>query len=417
MSMSTTGTTRTAAVILAMATASPALAAPGNGIRLGGNEGRLHPFVEIEDRYDSNAFLAETGGKSVGDMVLHVRPGFELDSPGELATVELSGNLDWTQYLGLESPDTSKELSKVYGQAALGVSVNARGTVGLELDDEFRRNQGTTSLALGEGVVSNANVLRLKVPFRPGGGALLAALTGGWLLETFEGFRDDQVGLEGFGYNEVRAGGEVRWGFLPRTSAVLQGGWFSRAPNADTATDVSGIEVQTGLTGLVTAHVSATVKAGYADTLGSGPAAPGEDGGVRTWIGTFEGEWIATDSASVRAGYGHGLGIDAGPVVYTAHRVYGGGRILLAGRYGLRADAHWEQRSYGNYPAAVGVLVPASVSVLRVEPGIEAGISRWMSASLGYAFSKRTSDIPDASPLPGPPYSKYETWLRMQVRY
>ena len=415
-SMITARAGRAVAGVLALALAGPAAATAGNGIRLGGSEGRLHPYLEVEDRYDSNVYYTQAQ-ESVGDMILHVRPGFELKVPGEAASAELSGALDWAQYLGMGATETSSKLSKLYAQAALGVSVNRRGAVGLELDDEFRRAQGTTALALTNAVVSNSNALRVRVPWRPGGGALTFALTGAWLLETFEAYFDDPVCADpicavdvgDLGYNEFRAGADVRWRFLPRTSGVFQGGWFSRMPNASGVDAVSGVEAQLGFTGLVTPHLGATIKGGYATTLGL--AAPQED--VSTWLASVEAEWIATDSASIRVGFGHALGIDPGPALYTANRVFGGGRILLAGRFAIRTDVNWETRDYESFGAG-----SSTASVLRVEPAVEAGIARWMSASLGFAWSDRTSDFEGlTAQLPGFDYSKTETWLRIAVRY
>jgi hypothetical protein len=53
-----------------------------------------------------------------------------------------------------------------------------------------------------------------------------------------------------------------------------------------------------------------------------------------------------------------------------------------------------------------------------VEPAVEAGIARWMSASLGFAYSDRSSDfVAVTTPIQGFDYSKTETWLRVAVRY
>src|SRR5512132_3356813 len=113
------------AAFLALA-AAPAGASPGNGIRLGGAEGRLHPYLDLEARWDSNVNFATSTpalegatpqGKVLGDLILHVRPGFTLKVPGELVAVELDANADWAQYLGLEDPDT-RDLSKLYASAS-----------------------------------------------------------------------------------------------------------------------------------------------------------------------------------------------------------------------------------------------------------------------------------------------------------
>lgn len=421
MSIRKSRTGRAAAAVAALALSSTAAASAGNGIRLGGAEGRLHPFLELEDRYDSNVYYTAEK-QSVGDMIVHVRPGFDLAVPGEFASVEAGGSIDWAQYLGLSNPETKSQLSKVYGQATLGLSVNRRGSVGLEVDDEFRRAQGTTALALTNAVISTSNALRVRVPFRPGGGALVFTANGAWLLETFESYISQPIcdptvtpgcnpSVGNLGYSEIRAGGEAKWRFLPRTSWVLQGGWFSRSPHDSAATSVSGYDAQTGFTGLVTPHLGATLKAGYGSTLGVAA------GNTASWLATVEMEWIATDSASVKLGWNHALGLDPGPTTYTSNRVYGGGRILLAGRFALRADANWESRSYDRF-AVAGTTSAASASVLRIEPAVEAGIARWMSASFGYAFSKRSSSFPAGFPaVPGLEYSKSEVWLRLAFRY
>ena len=144
--------------------AAPAGASPGNGIRLGGSEGRLHPYLDLETRWDSNVYYAtETG--VVGDLILHVRPGFSLKVPGELVAVDLDANVDWAQYFGLQE-STTKDLSQLYASATLGLAVNRRGTIGLELDDQFRRDPSTSSFVFEGAVISNKNFLSLRVPWR-----------------------------------------------------------------------------------------------------------------------------------------------------------------------------------------------------------------------------------------------------------
>lgn len=399
-----------ATVLLAAALARPAAASPGNGIRLGGSDGRLHPFLELEGRYDSNVYYTAQQ-QQVADVIVHVRPGFDLSVPGELAAVELGGSADWAQYLGVDAPETKSRLSKLYGQASLGLSLNRRGVLGLELDDEFRRAQNTTALVLGNAVISNYNALGVRVPLRPGGGALVFTANGGWVLETFQNYFSDLQDVGALGYNEYRAGGEVKWRFLPRTAAVLQGGWFSRVPNAAAASKVSGFDTQAGVTGLVTPHLGATAKAGYSSTLGL------TDGDLSSWIAVLELEWIATDNAGVRLGWTHALGIDPGPSLYTSHRVYAGGRILLAGRYALRLDGNFESRDYRRTVTAGATSGSATADVFRVEPALEAVVARWMTVSVGYAYGKRTSSFPGAAALPGYEFTKSETWLRLLFRY
>jgi hypothetical protein len=405
------------AAVLALAPAAAAAGA-GNGIRLGGSDGRLHPFLELEGRYDSDVYYA-ADRESADDVILHVRPGLELTVPGDRIAVDFSGKLDWAQYLGQTDPDTS-DLSELYAQAGLGLTVNRRGVLGLELEDDFRRSPSTSALVFGTAVISNLNALEVRVPWRPGGGALVLAATGGWTLETFEPYFDapicdplttpacDPDVLSELGYDEFRAGGEVRWRFLPRTSAVLEGGWFSRQPNdPDLSDEVSGFGATVGMTGLVTAHLGATVKVGYGATSGAQEDVAGP-------LATVEAEWIPVQTATVRVGYGRRHGVDPGTTlsVYTADRVGAAGRILFGGRYAAGVDAGWEHRAY---EIAAG---SATADVLTVTPSLEAALARWMTATLAYAYTSRDSSFPASIPAaPAYDYSKSEAWLKLAVKY
>lgn len=403
------------AALLALA-ASPAGASPGNGIRLGGSEGRLHPYLDLEGRWDSNVFYTQAG-EAVADVIVHVRPGFSLSVPGDVLAVDLGANLDWAQYLGLDAEANTDDLSRAYASASLGVTANRRGTVGFELDDRFDRSASTSAFTFDGAVISNRNVLDLRVPWRPGRGALVLSLTGGWTLETFEPFDAcdpgatsvtcDAATLEDLGYDDVRVGGEVRWKFLPRTSAVLQGGWFSRMPNDPTLShEVTGFDARAGVSGLVTPRIGATLKAGYASTDDS------VEGGWGTWLATVEVEWIATDAATVRFGWKHDYGIDPGSdlSVYGLDLVVVSARYALAGRYGARLEASWERRDYAFQDDST------TADMIRVDPSLEAAVNRWLNASLGYAYSSRTSSFASTTPS-GFEYDKSEVWLRLVATY
>jgi hypothetical protein len=402
------------AALVALGLASPALAGPGNGIRFGGSEGRLHPFLDLETRYDSNLYYNRDAA-SVGGNVLHFRPGFTLAVPGELTSVDLRGALDWAQYL------SASDLSRLYGDASLGVGVNKRGAVGLDLTDAFRRTDQSDTLSLGSAVITNDNTFRLAVPWRPGGGALVFTAGGEWQLQSYEPYVDatgpntlcdpltmaqcDSSRLAKLGWNELRGTGELRWKFLPRTAYVVDGGYFSRLPN-DTAfaPEQSGFRIATGLSGLVTSRLAATVKAGYGQTTGTFE--------LRTWLANAEIEWLASETASARVGFVHDLGVDPGNVftVFQGSRAYVDGRILVAGRFTGRLQASYERRGYES--------VDADATLLRVEPAVEAEVTRWFRLSLGYAYTDRTSTFPTGTPrLPGYDYSKNEIWLRSSFAY
>jgi len=405
---------------LFLGSVSPAWAGAGNGIRIGGSEGRLHPFLEVESRYDSNVFVNDLDADQ-GDLVLHFRPGLTLNVPGEMTSVEASAKLDFAQYLGIEDSSdptagTSKDLSKVYAEASLGVTVNRTGLVGLEIDDTFRRSDQPSALSLGSAVVSNYNTLVVRMPWRPGGGALTLGIGGAWTLETFERFLPgalcgtpgndlcDTATLNNLGYNDLAANFDLRWKFLPRTSATFEAGYFKRLPNDKTLfngnNDPAGYRVKTGVTGLVTTHLAATLAVGYGGTSGVTPT-------VSTWLADAELKWLPTEAGSVSLRYGHDFRTDPGSQ-YELNRVALEARQQLAGRYTLRATAAYTNLDYAGSPG--------TTALLSVSPAVEAQVARWLRAEIGYTYTDRSSSA-SVSQLIAPDYSKNEVWLKVVCTY
>ena len=403
---------RALAGLLACALASPAEAGPGNGIRLGGSAGRLHPYLELEGRYDSNLVFTADGEQESG-FVLHVRPGITLESPSERAAVDFRAHLDWAQYLG-----ESSDLSRLFGDAALSVGLNRRGSLGLELADVFRRSSSTQNLTLGYAVVSNTNDLRVSVPFRPGGGAFVTTVTGRWRLETFEPFVKgalcaggtpacDEAEVAQLDYSDVTGGLDLRWKFLPKTAAVLQGEYWRRLPsNTDMGREISGYRGWAGVAGLFSARLAGTIRGGY----GSASLSPGS---LSTWLANVELEWIPMETASVKAGYLHDLGADPGATgAYTSHRGYADARVLLAARYTAQLSASYERRAYD------GVLLVEAADLLTVTPSVDLELARWLTAGAGVSYTKRTSELAVGAPaLPGYDFSKTEAFLRVRGTY
>ncbi len=401
----------TFAALLAGAT-STALAAPGDGVRLGGSDGRLHPFIELEARYDSKAYIDPNATPPIeaSDVIIHVRPGFKLDVPGETTSVDLSASLDIAQYLGNDNPVT-KDLSKVYAEAELGIGVNKKGVVSLEVNDSFRRSDRPEALSFGAGVVSNYNVLEVRVPWRPGGGALTLNANGGWSMETYQAMKSDAncasaapgdplCNLSDFGYDQLNAGAGVTWKFLPRTSALLEGGYFKRMPKLASAADPAGYRLNAGLTGLVTPHIAATLKAGYGSTTAVTPA-------LSTWLGTAEVEWIPSETTSLRLGYGHDLAVDPA-AQYQVDRVSLFAKQLVAGRFAFACDGRWEHLAF---PSGGG-----SADVLTVTPSAGVEVTRWLRTELAYAYTDRSTS--STKTLFGVrSYSKNEVWLKVVATY
>jgi hypothetical protein len=423
------GSTYTWKVLGAAAAACVALAAhasPGDGIRLGGADSRLHPFFDFETRYDSN--VTYSGDKPVADMVLHFRPGLELKAPGEAASFEFSGALDWAQYLGVNNdkgatpPVDTKDLSRLYAYAKLAAAFNRGGSVAPRVDNDFTRSISTASLAaVSSPVVSNLNKLSLSVPWHPGGGALVLVAKGDWTVESFEKYKDEPpFKLQNLAYDQYRAGGEAQWRFLPRTSGVFEASYYTRnAKEPNQPQNVSGVDVRAGLVGLLTERIATTAKLGYGTShapafmVGTATGTVSSDAqSFGSLLADLAVEWLPLDSMSLRAGYARSLGID--PVLSTMVQdtVSGAVQVKFAEKYAFRLGAHWDQFAF-----KIKVVDGATTSFFVVDPTIDAKFGRWITGALGYAYSTRTAQWPASTGITQPSYSKNEIFLRAGVTY
>jgi hypothetical protein len=415
-------------VVALLVMALPAQAAFGNGIRVGGTEGRLHPFLDMELRYDSNvATFYQPVYKLGGDLILHVRPGLQLNVPGETVAVDLRAALDWAQYFGLEDAET-KDLSNLFATVSLGVGFNRKGQVALEVDEKFTRSNQPAVYSIATGIISNYNDLTLSVPWRPGGGALSVTAAGDWSIESFDAYKSalvcgpstgnpycDPAYLGDLGYSNLGFSLGANWKFLPKTAALVEISWFDRIPNSTLYSIAgTGMRAQLGATGLVTSHLAATAKAGYGTTLDltlAPTATPQADlSRFGTWLAQVSAEWIPSSLASVKLSYNHDLGFDPG----TTWALYTNSHVSLEGK--IRFNSLLSAAVLGDW-ASLGYRDPATTTskVLMVKPSVQAEMSRWLLLELAYQYTDRSTDA--YIPPPGWAYRKNEVWLRGVVTY
>jgi opacity protein-like surface antigen len=414
-----------AAMWLAAAPAQ-AQAGFGDGIRVGGTEGRLHPFVELELRYDSNVATFFAPDTKASDLILHVRPGLQLSVPGENVAVELLARLDWAQYFGIDESVT-KDLSFLYANVSLGVGFNRKGQVGLELDEQFVRSNQPTVYSIASGIVSNWNEFTAAVPWRPGGGALVLTATADWTLESFDSYKSglvcnpslnpycDPGYLSDLGYNNIGIKLGANWKFLPKTAALLDLSWFDRLPNSTRySIGATGMRAQAGVTGLVTPHLAATLKAGYGTTLGLtlDPAAGPTPSDFGTWLALASLEWIPSTFTSVKLTFNHDLGLDPGSIwaLYGVTHLTLEGKSKLNSKLGVSLTGDWAMLAYRDAAST-------SSQVFTIRPAVQADLSDWLMLELAYQYTDRSTDLPVAAAPPGWKYTKQEVWLRAVVTY
>ena len=416
-----------AAGALALMFAAPASAGVGDGIRIGGSDGVLHPFLEITARYDSNVYTTDAGAAQ-GDLAFHFRPGLKLDVPGEMVAVDARAAVERVQYLGMG--DNTADISGWWGDAGLRLSVNPKGRVAFELREAFRRSNQVQALSLATPAIANYNMLSVTVPFMPGGGALIFALGGDWAIESYEPLAGDGLcasgGLAGdpscdseslkkLGYSDLQGRGSAIWKFLPRTQATFDAGYSMRLPNETDplapgySPEIATLRLVAGLSGLVTTQFGATIRAGYGATMAEGTSYD-----VGTWLATVEAEWIPVAEASVKAGYSRNLGTEPGAAyaVYTMHRLSADAQYKVARRYTAKLGVRYDMVAYqvtGNDTTA---------RVLLIEPSLQAEVAKWLHADLGYTLTNRDSTYGGVGSEPATfDYTRHAVFLRASVIY
>ncbi len=154
---------RLAVGLAALALSFVARAEAGDGIVFAGS-GTFRPYLNIEERYDSAAAFAATSktGNPDSDLITHIRPGFNLLLSKDIGEFGLNANLDWAQYA------SATELSRLFGAATLAFGTNRHSEVGIELFDEFRRSDRTSTLSLMYGAISDVQRPGLRGPVEAG---------------------------------------------------------------------------------------------------------------------------------------------------------------------------------------------------------------------------------------------------------
>jgi hypothetical protein len=141
---------------------------------------------------------------------------------------------------------------------------------------------------------------------------------------------------------------------------------------------VQGFRVWAGLVGLVTAHLSGTVKGGY----GSPVATTDVSGG--TWLANLEVRYTTLGVIDAKLGWLHHCAADIGLQysLYTYHRIYGDLKWLF-GRFTARLAANWDYVHY--------VLNDVTGPVLQIVPALDYEVARWLYLGASFTYTYRSS--------------------------
>lgn len=381
-----------------------------NGIKMG--EGRVHPYFDMELRFDSAALAVVPRGApaptSVAPEIIgHFRPGFRLEVPSSFTDFSLNANVDYVWYTGLLSPSSGRA-SRLEAGADLAAVFNKSGAVSFELADRFSRSDRTTNAAVAVGVISLFNEVRAALSIRPGGGALELTPSGAYALEFFSPIVPDEPGCGAagcaiFNYQNIRAGLAGRYRFLPKTAIVLDAtydvrSYFSAANNQAARL----LKAQTGLAGLISPKIALLLKAGWAQDF---------IGAARTVIGHAELSYLINDRSNVKFGYLRS--IEPVPVFgsFGDDRGYVETNLIFGEKLRIQGYAAFDYLSY--YGAATAGSGRHDTNVtFTLSP--EYSFTRWFKGAVAYTLSVRSSDQATSATLN---FTRHEGLIRATFQY
>jgi hypothetical protein len=389
---------------------SPALAIAqfeetSNGIKVG--EGRLHPYIGLEMRYDSAAGYFGANNTLGAELVDHVAPGMRYDLLSSQWAMNFDGRADYVRYLGAISPGSEK-ISRLQANGDLNLIYGREQKVGFELVDHFFRSNQTPNAAVGVGVLSLGNNVQAKIPIRPGGGALELIPGASFSFENFEALSSlpvpgcadpscDPNFVPSMNYKNLRPMLEARWKFFPKTALVVETGMDFRSYN-NTANPASKLaRALIGVSGLVSTRVVAVAKAGWAkDFDGTRNSTP---------IANLEVSYLLSDINTLKLG---GLRtLEPVPVYgsYVDNRVYSEVRLLMGGRLIVHGQAALDYVQFSSSPR--------NDTTVSFDVGLDYQLMRWITLAAGYTLTYRTS----SSAALTFNYSRHEPYFRVTCIY
>ncbi len=390
-------------LIIGLLVSSAALAQvdANNGIKIG--DGRLHPYLDLEGRYDS-AVAYRNGTELKGDIALRVRPGLIFELLGTDNIVHFNGNAEYVFYPGLFDSVT-RQASRFQTDVGLDAAFNKTGAVEFQIGDQLLRSDRTSNAALTIGALSLYNNVRIAVPIHPGGGALEFSPKASWAVEFFSPLVNSTTDLSVLNYSNLNVGLGARWRFLPKTAVVFDGTFDYRTYFNVPGVPADLMKLQLGLAGLISSKISLLILAGYGRDFARAQAAS-------TFIGQAEIGVLLSDLITFKGGYVRT--IQPVPVygTYGDDRGYLEAKVTVS-RFSLLGTAAVDYLTFS--PILAGAPRADIAFSLGIAPAFR--IFSWWSISAAYNLTLRTSNATVAVGTTPPSFTRHEAILQLHFSY
>ncbi|HWV39242.1 MAG TPA: outer membrane beta-barrel protein [Vulgatibacter sp.] len=386
-----------------------------NGIKVGA--GRLHPLLGFETRYDSYVGLSQeqpqgADPSGIGDLILHVKPGFELTVPSDSVEIGARFLLDYNAYMG-QTESWTTDLSKTRASFDFGALVNPKGDVKVGFTERFARTDINTNLALPVLSVSDRNDAGVSVEITPGGGAVMLKPAYVNTYEHFESRDGDPTTLALFDYMQDymqhTVGLTVGYKLQPEAALLLDvaAGIRNYEREASQQYDNTSVRATVGFAGMVMPKVSLVAKAGFGTQI-EGSDAPADTSGFQSAIGQLELGYLASENTELRVGYARSFEpTPSAGLYYSDDRIYLDARARMAQRLLLRAGVSYDmidfpERTSDTTDELIGFMI-----------GPDWEFNSVFTAGISYGFTQRTSDLPVA----GYDYDRHEVGVHVVAYY
>lgn len=383
-----------------------------NGIKIG--DGRLHPYLDIEGRIDSQAISDTAGTGYLPELIFNFRGGlrFDLSTPSTL--LNFNGNAGAAWYTGALTGGASTTASHFQTDVGLNAAFNRDGAIEFQIGDQLYRGPKGSSPDALVGVLSLRNAAYVAAPIHPGGKGLEITPRVNWGVEFFTPQTAcptilpncEQI-IRELNSNDLNFGLNGKWRFLPKTAITidLDFGWRSYF-NSTVHPQATLLKGLAGLTGLITSKLALVLMAGGGGDFRSG---------IATFIATGEVAWTPFDQVRLRAGYVRTLQPVASTGLYGDDRPYIAANMTFFRRLGIAVTGSFDWLTFYG-PVAGGALVIAREDYLisaDVSPSVI--ITSWFNVGASYILSVRGNAR--GAPAGFVPYTRHEGILRLTFQY
>lgn len=406
-----------AAVVCA---ATPARAGDSNGLRVA--DGRVHPSLEVEGRYDTAAVMVEAPGGVYlipADLILHLRPGVQYLYDSSKTTITLRVKGDYALYTGMRDTAT-RSASHPQGEAEARFLFNKDGRVAFGIGDVAWYREGSELPTFQVGVLALGNEADAKFVIRPAG-ALEIEPSYRFVVETYQGINGgvalptcDRANSAECDPNYVdlydnythHGGLLLKWRLFPKTHVFLDPTYWARdyVNTWEASKSLQGVAVSFGASSLLTGKSALSASVGWSRSLYTEL--------FSAFIGKAEFVYMPLEDAELRLGVSRSVLPTAGSgVAYRETKVLAKGLYPVAASVALRGMG-W-----------ISVLNPflATTAGGQTGAGFDAGVDydfkAWLQFGGGIAYQKRTAGDGGFVYLGQPSFTRTEAYFKTTVSY